>query len=80
MDSHFSQTKIANFDFIYYECGDDSLQNSRHYYENIFNCDFKAYEDRTRNQVMSSAIKAERDSIYFESHLLKLHIKSDIKK
>ena len=29
---------------------------------------------------MSSVIKAERDDIHFESDLLKLHIKSDIKK
>ena len=38
------------------------------------------YDDHTRNQVMSSAIKTKRGDIHFESDFLKSHIKSDIKK
>ena len=80
MDLHFSQVKITNFDIIHHQSHVDPLQNSRQYYATVFNSDFKGYEDCTRNQVMSSAIKAERDDIHFKSNLLKLHIKSNIKK
>ena len=80
MDSHFSWAKITNFDIIHQQCHGDPLQNSCQYYETIFNSDFKGYEDPTRNQAMSTFIKAERDDIHFESNLLKLHGKLDIKK
>ena len=40
----------------------------------------KGYEDRTRNQAMLSAIKAERDDIHFQGDLLKTHIKSVFEK
>ena len=65
---------------IYHQCHGDPLQNSQAYYETIFNSDFKGYEDRTRNQAMSSAIKAERDDIHFQVDVLKIHIKSDNEK
>ena len=80
MDSHFSRAKTINFDIIHHQCCGDPLQNSRQYYETIFNSDFKGYEDRTHNHAVSSVIKAECDDIHFKSNLLKLHIKSDIKK
>ena len=63
---------------IHYQCHGDPLQNSQAYYETIFNSDFKGYEDCTRCQVMSSAIKADSDDIHFQGDLLKIHIKSDI--
>ena len=72
--------QVINFDLIYHQCHGDILQNSRRYYETIFNSNFNGYDDRTCNQVMSSAIKAERDGIHFEGVLLKSLIKSDIKK
>ena len=72
MDLDFSRVKITNCD--------DQLQNSRQYHETIFNSNFKGYEDSTLNQDMSSVIKAERDDIHFEGNLLKVHVKSDIKK
>ena len=80
MDSLFFQAKITNFDIIRHQCRGDPLQNSCQYYETIFNSDFKGYEDRTLNQVMSSAIKVERNDIHFESDFLKSHIKSNIEK
>ena len=80
MDLHFSQAKITNFDIIHHQCHVDLLQNFRQYYATVFTSDFKGYEDCTCNQVMSSAIKAECDDIHFKSNLLKLHIKSNIKK
>ena len=58
----------------------DPLQNSLRYYETIFDNDFKNYEDRPPNQVISSAVKADRNDIHFECNLLKSHIKSDIEK
>ena len=72
--------KKTNFDIINHQCRGDPLQNSYHYYETIFNSDFKGYKDCSRNQAMSSNIKAELDDIHFESDLLKLHIKLHIKK
>lgn len=80
MDLHFSCTKISNFDLIHYQCRREKLQNSRRYYETIFDSDFKNFNDRTNNQVIQSAIKAERDDILFEHDVLKSHIKSDIEK
>ena len=56
------------------QCHGNPLPNSKYYYETIFNSDFNGYEHRTRNQVMSSAIKAERDDIHFKGDLLKLYI------
>ena len=80
MDSHFSRVKITNFDIINQQCCGGPLQSSPQYYEIIFDGGFKSYENHTRNQVMSSAIKATLDDIGFKSSLLKSHIKSDITK
>ena len=59
--------------FLYIMSAVDPLQNSRNYYEIIFNSNFKGYENHIRNQAMSSAIKAELDDIHFECDLLKSH-------
>ena len=64
-DSHFSCAKVTKFDLMQRQCCGDPLQNSQHYYEAIFSSDFNGYEDRIRNQVMSSTIKAERNVIHF---------------
>ena len=41
MDSHFSHAKITNFDLIHHQCRGDKLQNLQHYYETVFDKDFK---------------------------------------
>ena len=80
MELHFSRVKITDFDIINHQGCSDPLQSSLQYYETIFNSGFKSYENRTHNQMMSSAIKATLDDIDFKSNLLKSHIKSDIRK
>ena len=46
----------------------------------FLNCDFEDYEDRGCNQVISSAVRSERDDIHFERDLPKTYIKSNIEK
>ena len=80
MDSHFSCTKITNFDIIRHQCCSDELENSQQYYETIYNKDFVIYENHVGNQEISSAIKAERDDIHFEHDLLKRIFKEILRK
>ena len=41
MDSQFSHAKIKNFDLIHHQCRGNKLQNLQHYYETVFDKDFK---------------------------------------
>ena len=77
MNSHFSRVKVINFDIIYHQCGGDKLQNTQ-YYETISNNDFENFESHIQNQAVSSAIRNERDDIYFELGFVKNHIKIDL--
>ena len=80
MDLHFSLAKISNFYLIHHQCCGEKLQNSRHYFETIFDSDFKDYEDCTYSQAISPTIKSECDNIHFEQNLRKSYIKSNIEK
>ena len=69
MDSYFSRACVINFDIIHHECWGNPLQNLKQYYETIHNKDFDNYESHVQNHAVSSAIKSERDDIYFEHEL-----------
>ena len=72
-DSYFENVKLINFDIIHHECRGDKLQNPERYYRTTRNKDFKNYEQRVQNNVISPAIKFERDDIHFEHVVLKQH-------
>lgn len=61
MDSNFFHAKITNFDLIHHQCCGNKLQNLQHYYETVFDKDFKCQEDCAHNQVISSAVRSELD-------------------
>ena len=80
MDSHFSRVRISNFDLFHHQCCGGSLRDFHRHSKTIFDSDFEDYEDRGCNQVISSAVRSERDDIHFERDLPKTYIKSNIEK
>ena len=80
MDSHFSNSKITNFDIIHHQCPGDGLENLQQCYETIFDKDFLNYDNHVCSQAVSSAIKAECDNIHFARDFLKYYIKEKLRK
>ena len=80
MNLHFSRAKVLNLDIIDYQCCGDKLENPQQCYETIHHKDFVNYENHVQNEAILSAIKSERDDIYFKPEFLKHHIKRDIEK
>ena len=77
-ESYFQQTQVINFDIINHECCGMPLQNSEQYYKSIQKTlkDFNNYENYVQTKAISSAIKSERDDIYFEHDLLRRNLRS----
>ena len=72
---HFENVYITNFDLIHHNCRGDSLEHTEKYYQTI------SY-NRLHNEILSNehktssiftAIKSERDDVYFEKNIFKEH-------
>lgn len=74
-DEFFKRAYIFNFDIINHDCWGYPVKNAETYYQTIRKKDFNNYEDHVQNRADLSAIKSERNNVYFEHGILKRHFK-----
>ena len=75
-DRHFKNCYVTNFDLINNECRGDELTHSRRFYETVFyNQIEKNLKKEDRKNFCASAIRSEREDIYFEKNVILEHFK-----
>ena len=77
LDGHFQNCYVTNFDLIHNECRGDKLQNSRKYYETVFEKNLKknlSIEDSIK--FCSSGIKSERKNLFFDKEVYENHFRN----
>ena len=74
-DEFFKRAYIFNFDIINHDCWGYPVKNAETYYQTIRKKDFNNYEDHVQNRADLSAIKSERNNVYFKHGILKRHFK-----
>lgn len=70
LDRHFNLCYITNFDLIHHECRGDKLNFSKKFYQTVYSKELRENLNFTQqNNFVESAIKSERDDLYFEKKI-----------
>ena len=70
-DEYFSKVEFINFDLIHHQCRGDKLQNSKKYYETIYQkkVNQNLLTESDKHIFVSSAQRCERDNVQIENCL-----------
>ena len=76
---HFQNCYVINFDLIHHQCRGDELLHSRKFYETIYNkkINEEIMNNHLKDRFISSAIKCERNDVFFEKEVFNEHFIRD---